>query len=95
MLFETSLKAFLLCRVQLQQKGMFASYIQLLVQVHFENATLVWPFPQFSSRFLAKKFFLHTETKYVRDFSLFYLSEKQNILKMSSMPGNTFSCLSV
>ena len=47
----------LLCRVQLQQKVMFASYIQLLVQVHFENATLVWPFPQFSSRFLAKKFF--------------------------------------
>ena len=59
MLFETSLKAFLLCRVQLQQKGMFASYIQPLVQVHFENATLHGHFPNFRLVSLQKSFFAH------------------------------------
>ena len=58
---------------------MFASYIQPLVQVHFENATLYGHFPNFRLVSLQKSF-LHMETKYVRDFSLFYLSEKQNIL---------------
>lgn len=55
----TLIKTRSLKRVQLQQKGMFASYFQPLVQVHFENATLYGHFPCFRLVSLHKSFFAH------------------------------------